>query len=97
LSQIILDLNIPLREEYEILYVKCVLKPVIERMNFLCKQIKEEKLKVSSAGNSPKKSKLDEMKLELSDEGEDLIGNKLDKADEGIDFDQPIFTNDLLL
>lgn len=37
------------------------------------------------------------MKLELSDEGEDLIGNKLEKTDEGIDFNQKIFANDLLL
>lgn len=37
------------------------------------------------------------MKLELSDEGEDLIGNKLEKTDEVIDFNQKIFANDLLL
>ena len=87
MSQIILDLNIPVREEYEILYVKCVLKPVIERMNFICKQIKEEKLKASVGGSSPKKNKLDDIKLELSDEGEDIIGSKFDKDEEGIDFD----------
>jgi hypothetical protein len=32
-------------------------------------------LKVSVGGSSPKKNKIDDIKLELSDEGEDLIGS----------------------
>lgn len=54
-------------------------------------------MKISGGVSSPKKSNLSDIKIELSDEGEDLIGNKSDKDNDGIDFDQPIFTNDLLL
>ena len=50
---------------------------------FIIFKINVKMKKTSVGGISPKK--IDDMKLERSDEGEDLIGSKID--DEGVDFD----------
>ena len=61
-----MHLRLPLREQFEILYVKCALKPVIQRIEYF-DQLKKEVVQEQDPSRDEKK---DGPKLQLSDDEE---------------------------
>lgn len=64
----ILDAKLPLREQFEILYVKCALKPLISRINSIESSIQAQNQLQKADSPEKKDSHLQEgAKFQLSD------------------------------